>query len=98
MDNVKKVIEYRLHVAGLFGRNRKPKRDSVMLIEVPAAAPIPQVDLQEKVTSALATMRAKPGLRYQVIATEMTIKDEGTFTSRSFDIFSGQKVLEGMVA
>jgi hypothetical protein len=101
MDNAiaateEKVVEYRLRVTGLFGRNRKAKADSVHLEDVPYGTTL--LDIPGKVEAKLKELKAKPGLRWFVIATNVTIKREGGVAMRSFMMFSGVKVLEGQVA
>ena len=92
------VLDYRLHLDGLFGRNRKAKRDSVHLGDVPAGTTM--LDLAAKVNAVLVERKAKPGLKWMVICTPTTVEknvyDGHTVTSRSFIVFSGVKVLQGV--
>lgn len=95
-----KVIEYRLHIDGLFGRNRKPKRTNLHLGDVPAGTTM--LGLETKVATTLVELKAKPGLLWRVIATPVTIEKniigEHAYISRSFTMFDGVKVLAGQVA
>lgn len=94
------VIEYRLYVKGLFGRNRKVKGDSLALVDVPVEAPaISDSMLNSLVADKLASIKAKPGLAWKVLATDVTItRNGGPFVSRSFMMFTGKTVASGSVA
>jgi hypothetical protein len=96
-----KVTEYQLVLKGIFGRNRKVKLEVIRLVDVPVGSPaISDSVLQSMVADKLRANKAKPGLRWSVDATEVTIsRTEGSpFVSRSFMMFTGVRVASGEVS
>jgi hypothetical protein len=93
------VMEYRLHVKGVYGRNRTAKFQTIHLADRALDAPIDTFEMDKLVADALALVKPKPGLRWQVIATETKVSkstyDGKVFTSRSFMMFSGKNVAQG---
>jgi hypothetical protein len=95
------VMEYRLHVKGIYGRNRTSKFQTIHLADRALDAPIDTFEMDKLVADALALVKPKSGLRWNVVATETTVTkhsyDGRTYTSRAFMMFSGKNVAQGVV-
>lgn len=96
MNETKKFLEYSLAVTGIFGRNRKSKFESIRLVD--SVVKLSPEALQPLMQAELAGIKAKPGCRYRVIETPVEESTSGGFTSRSFMLFSGVTIFEGVVA
>ena len=91
--NTKAMLDYRLNVKGVYGRNRKVKFQSVRLALVPPDAPKAVNDLVELADAKLREIRVKSALiRIEEQPIEVTEYDyEGrTITTETYAIFSGR--------
>jgi len=98
-ETKKQVFEYRLHVKGVFGRNRKAKVQSFPILDSDVS--IRGIDISGPAVKVLGEVKPKPGCQYKVIETPVTIEkstyDGRTVTSRSFMMFSGIVIDQGTV-
>lgn len=99
-DSTKKnVFEYRLHLNGIFGRNRKAKFDTFPICD--SDVKLSGLDLSEKAVKVLASTKAKSGCKYRVVETPVTIEEnvlgDNHYTTRLTECFSGVTVDQGVV-
>lgn len=98
-ETKKQVFEYRLHVKGVFGRNRKVKMQSFPILDSDVA--LRGIDISAPAVQVLGEVKPKPGCQYKVIETPVTVEkstyDGRTVTSRSFMMFSGIAIDQGVV-
>lgn len=100
----KQVTNYSIALKGVFGRNRSVKLKVVKLKDVDAGQPeLTAEQVQELVNQTLAAEKAKPGLHWRVTKQAETVTQYDTgdghiLESRSFMVFSGTTVAEGVVA
>lgn len=97
-ENEQQVYHYSLYVIGLFGKNRKAKKEMLELFDNPGIQANPEVVRTKFVDAKLAEIKAKPGLRWQVIEQPMTVSRENGFITRKFECFTHSRILSGEVA
>lgn len=92
MENKTIINEYRLHIRGLFGRNRKAKFDSFTLVEKPIAdAMLTDDELKALIRSKLVEIKAKTG-SVKVLVNEVTLENDSGVMIRSFQLFNDKTV------
>lgn len=96
----KQVFSYSLWVVGLFGRNRKAKKQRFDLAEVPVATPLGPYDIEAKVKTKTGELKVKSGAKLVVTVAHETIEenvhDGILFVSHLFGLFDSQKVYEAV--
>ncbi len=81
--NKVEVNEYRIFVVGLFGRNRKVKREGFSLTERPYSEPVlNESDLDALVSTKLAEIKLKYG-KASVTMNKVTIENDNGIIIRS---------------
>lgn len=69
------MLDYRVRWQGTWGRNRSVKRDSHALVEnCPAETPLDDAEVVRRAEAYLHTIKAKPGLVYEVAAYPCTLE------------------------
>jgi hypothetical protein len=100
----REVFSYEVKFKGVWGRNRSVKFEVAHLRDADAKLDdAGRVEIVAAAKAHLVKIKAKPGTRYVVEETPTTIEtydygDGRIGRSRSFMVFSGTKIAEGVVA
>jgi len=95
----KQIFTYTLYISGVFGRNRKAKREHLKLYEAEQDKAQPaDAELRELAQSKLAQIKAKPGLTWKIVKQAEKLQsyeteDGSVLETRSFQLFTDQTVL-----
>lgn len=90
------VVVYRLYVAGLFGRNRKPKHGAFPLHE--GTIPLQESEVRKLMDTKVAELKVKPGARLHVVESSEWVEDRADgITVRGFRVGQGRSVISATV-
>jgi hypothetical protein len=79
---ITQILEYRLQVNGIFGRNRKPKFETFLILETDASEPMDMEKLKALAGEKIAEIKVKSG-RVCVTKTPVTIEQHDGHTFKS---------------
>ena len=82
------VTAYHLQVRGIFGRNRKAKFETFLLIETPKGQTIGDDELKSLATAKIIVVKVKSG-KVKVTKTHVTIEQANGMTYRAMEIALG---------
>lgn len=99
METMKKTVKrYELVFHGVFGRNRKEKREFVRLFDSDPTEQVAAVRIDSARKDALANLRVKPGGRWKVTVCDVEIEKTPEATWEKRLLFGATTIDSGEVS